>query len=90
MKENKKMRQKSYLSIQHVDDPQSQSLTVTLPNTQSINKHLFDVNYDKKLRKIDLICLIETQMMQRSKTEVNSELEGFETTHNTKIDSFQI
>ena len=49
------MRLESYLSIEHVDDPQNQSLTLTLINIRSINKHLIDLAYDERLRKSDLI-----------------------------------
>ena len=83
------MRLESYLSIEHVDDPQNQSLTLTLINIRSINKHLIDLAYDERLRKSDLICLTEMQMMQRSQTEINSELQKFEIIHNTNEDRFQ-
>ena len=77
------------MSTKRVDDPQNQSLTVTLLNIRSINKRLIDFAYDKSLRKSDVICLTETQMMQRSQTEVNSELQEFEIIHNTNVDKFQ-
>ena len=79
------MRLESYLSIEHVDDPQNQSLTLTLINIRSISKHLID----ERLRKSDLICLTETQIMQRSQTEINSELQKFEIIHNPNEDRFQ-
>ena len=58
-------------------------------NTRSINRHLIDLAYDKMLTKSDLICLTETQMMQRSQTEINSELQEFGIIHNTRVDRFQ-
>ena len=44
----------SYLSIEHVDDPQNQSYTDT-SNIRSINRHLIDLTYDDRLRESDLI-----------------------------------
>ena len=38
-------------------------------NIRSISKHLIDLTYDGRLRKSDLICLTEKQIMQRSQTE---------------------
>ena len=58
-------------------------------NTRSINRHLIDLAYDKRLRKSYLICLTGAQMMQGSQTEINSELQEFEIIHNTKVDRFQ-
>ena len=58
-------------------------------NTRSINRHLIDLAYDKRLRKSYLICLTEIKMMQGSQTEINSELQEFEIFHNTKVDRFQ-
>ena len=63
LQEYERMHLESYLSIEDVDDPQNQSLTVTLLNIRSINKHLIDLAYDERLRKSGLICLTETQMM---------------------------
>ena len=84
-----RMRLESDLWIEHVDDPQNQSFTVTLLNIRSINKHLLDFAYNERLRKSDLVCLTETQMMQRSQTEINSELKEFEIIHNTNANRFQ-
>ena len=57
-------------------------MTLTLLNIRSINKRLIDLDYDERLRKSNLICLTETQIMQRSQTEINSELKKFEIIHN--------
>ena len=46
LQEYEKMRLESHLSIEHVDDHQNQSLTVTLLSMRSINKHLIDLAYD--------------------------------------------
>ena len=62
---------------------------MTLLNIRSINKHLIDLTYDERLKKSDLICLTETQMMQRSQTEINLELNEFEIIHNTNANRFQ-
>ena len=58
-------------------------------NIRSINKHLIDLTYDGRLRKSDLICLTEKQIMQRSQTETNSESQEVEIIHNTNVDRFQ-
>ena len=89
LEEYERMRLESNLSVEHVDDPQTQSLTVTLLKIRSINKQLIDLAYDKKLKKSDLICLTETKIMQRSQTEINSELQEIELIHNTNVDRFQ-
>ena len=60
LQEHERMRLESYLSNEHVDDPQNQSLTVTLLNIRSISKHLIDLAYGERLRKNDVICLTET------------------------------
>ena len=62
---------------------------MTVLNIRSINKNLIDLAYDERLRKSDLICLTETQMKQRSQTEINSELQEFEIIHNDNVDRFQ-
>ena len=85
LQEYRRIRLESYLSVENVDDPQSQLFTITLLNIRSINKHLIDLAYDGRLRKSDLICLTETQMMQRSQTELNSEFQEFEIIHNTPM-----
>ena len=59
------------LPIEHVDDPQSQSLALKFLNISSMNKDLIDLAYGERLMKSDLICLTETQMMQRSQIEIN-------------------
>ena len=65
LEEYERMRLESNLSVEHVDDPQTQSLTVTLLKIRSINKQLIDLANGKKLKKSDLICLTETKIMQR-------------------------
>ena len=82
------MRVKSYLSTEHINDRENKLLTVTLCNVRSINKHLIDLDYDEKLRKSDLICLTETQMIQRSGTEISSKLQEFEIIYNTNADKY--
>ena len=36
----------------------------------------------------DLICLTETQMIQRSGTEISSKLQEFEIIYNTNVDKY--
>ena len=86
--EYKIMRVKSYLSTEHINDPQNKLLTVTLCNIRSISKHLIDLLYDKKLRKKDLICPTETQMIQRSETEISSKLQESEIIYITNVDKY--
>ena len=78
----------SYLSIEHVDDPQNQSYTDT-SNIRSINRHLIDLTYDDRLRESDLIWVTKTQMMQRSQAEINSKLQDLKIIHNTNVGRFQ-
>ena len=68
LQEDKIMHVKSYLSTEHINDPQNKLLTVTLCNIRSINKQLIDLAQDEKLGKSDLVCLKETQIIQRSET----------------------
>ena len=44
---------------------------------------------NERLRKEDFLFLTETQMMQRSQIEINSELHEFEIIHYTNVDRFQ-
>ena len=50
---------------------------------------MIDLAYDERLRKSDLICLIETQIMRRPQTEINTELQEFEIIHNANVDRLQ-
>ena len=86
--EYSRMRTESILSLEIVEDTHQESLTATLLNVRSLNKHVTDLMLEEKLTKSDIICLAETQLIPNSDITKNT-LQGFEVACNNNQDRFQ-
>ena len=64
------------------------SVTISLLNTRSLNKHLIDIAHNERLLKNDVICLTETQSAL-SNYQSSLDLEDFKVIFNNREDKFQ-
>ena len=65
------MRTERSLYDSESEDLNDSSLTISLLNTRSLNKHLIDIAHDERLLKNDVICLTETQLSALSNHQRN-------------------
>ena len=70
LNEYNRMRTERSLYDSEMEDLNDSSLTISLLNTTSLNKHLIDIAHDERLLKNDVICLTETQLSALSITKV--------------------
>ena len=55
------MRSDSSLSVREIEEMQSNSLTILLPNIRRLNSHLVDLSNSKRHLESDNMCLTGTQ-----------------------------
>ena len=84
-----RMRTERSLCDSESEDLNDSSLTISLLNTRSFNKHLIDIAHDERLLKNDVICLTETQLSALSNHQSSLDLEDFKVIFNNREDKFQ-
>ena len=89
LEEYNRMRHESILIVENVDNIESDSLTIALLNIRSFNKHVLDLQCDKRLIESDIICLTETQLRQSLHPARVLALQDFEIVYNNTEDTFQ-
>ena len=62
---------------------------MALANVRSLNKYVTDIALDERLRKSDIICLTETQLIPNSDIPEIATLQVFEVACNNNQDRFQ-
>ena len=77
MEEYNWMRSESLLMVDEGKEPNSNMLFIVLLNTGSLSKHFLDWKYDQFLKKSDVFCLIETQVLTTSTAVAVSEFPEF-------------
>ena len=66
------------------------SLTITLLNTRSLQRHAIDIAHEQRLLDTDILCLTETQLMPDHNTNnIDNTLHHFQFLHNKCNDKFQ-
>ena len=70
IKEYNRMRLESALVV----EPNGNELVVVLLNIRTFSKHVLDLKCDQTLKKSDIICLTETQVLTTSTQVALSEL----------------
>ena len=83
------MRTESILSVEVVEDTHQESLIVILLNVRSLHKHVTDLALDERLKKSEIICLTETQLIPNSDIPEIATLQGFEVAYNNNQDRFE-
>ena len=89
MEEYNRMRLERALMVDEVKEPNSNVLVIVLLNIRSLSKHVLDLKCDQRLKKSDILCLTETQVLTTSTTVAVSELPEFNIGHNSCYDRFQ-
>ena len=89
LNEYNRMRTERSLYDSESEDLNDSSLTTSLLNTRSLNKHLIDIAHDERLLKNDVICLTETQLSALSNHQSSLVLEDFKVIFNNREDKFQ-
>ena len=89
MEEYNRMRLESALLVYEVKEPNSNILVTALLNIRSLSKHVFNLKCDQRLKKSDMLCLTEIQIIRTSTTVAVSELPEFNISHNSCYDRFQ-
>ena len=74
IKEYNRIRLESALVVDEVKEPNRNELVVVLLNFRSFSKHVLDLKCDQTLKKSDIICLTETQVLTTSTQVALSEL----------------
>ena len=89
--EYERMRNECTLEpLRFANEPSDDTLSITLLNTRSLNRHAVDIASDKDLLNTDLLCLTETQLMpDQNNAHINETLHQFDIIHNKCIDKFQ-
>ena len=86
------MRKECPIDSSHVPDLICRnSLTITLLNTRSLQRHAIDIAHDERLLlNTDILCLTETQLMLDQNTNnIDNTLHYFKFLHNKCHDKFQ-
>ena len=66
------------------------TLTITLLNTRSLQRHAIDIAHNDTLLNTDILCLTETQLLPNQNTDhISQLLNDFEFCHNCCEDKFQ-
>ena len=68
MEEYNRMRLESSLMVDEVKEPNRNVLVIVLLNIQSLSKHVLDLKCDQRLKKSDIFCLTEAQVLTTSTT----------------------
>ena len=89
MEEYNRKRLESTLMVDEVKEPNSNVSVIVLLNIRSLSKHVLDLKCDQRLKKSDILCLTETQVLTTSTTVAVSELPEFNIGHNSCYDRFQ-
>ena len=89
MEEYNRKRLESTLMVDEVKEPNSNVSVIVLLNIRSLSKHVLDLKCDQRLKKSDILCLTETQVLTTSTTVAVSELPEFNINHNSCCDRFQ-
>ena len=63
-----RMRLESALIVDEVKEPNSNVLVIVLLNIRSLSKHVLDLKCDQRLKKSDILCLTEAQVLTTSTT----------------------
>ena len=92
LQEYERMRKECPIDSSHVPDLICRnSLTITLLNTRSLQRHAIDIAHDERLLlNTDILCLTETQLMPDQNTNnIDNTLHYFKFLHNKCHDKFQ-
>ena len=89
LNEYNRMRTERSFYDSESEDLNDSSLTISLLNTRSLNKHLIDIAHDERRLKNDVICLTEIQLSALSNHQSSLDLEDFKVIFNNREDKFQ-
>ena len=85
-----RMRKECPIPPIYIASTTKDTLTITLLNIRSLNRHTIDIAYDQELLNTDVLCLTETQLLPDQNTEnVSETLSEFQFLHNQCNDKFQ-
>ena len=87
--EYNRLRLKRILLPPNIEGLDSNSLVITQLNTRSFNNHAIDLEYDRRLRSSDIICLTENQLQQSLDSRRIPGLADFDIICNDNEDKFQ-
>ena len=88
MEEYNQMRVEKALMADEGNEPNSNVLFIVLLNIWSLSKHVLDLKCDQRLKKSDIFCLTEKQVLTTSTAAAVSELPEFNISHNSCYDRF--
>ena len=88
--EYSRLRESSYFVPLSTVDTNSNCLTVTLPNTRSLRRHVQDIAKDKNLMENDILCLTEVKIGQQNNlADIEQQLDLYEIHLNLESDRYQ-